>query len=211
MEKNNLKSQKNWFEDIRFVSIVKKNLPKLFKLAEKESMRGGKMGMEVGTLRERILVSCFIKSFGYENVTADFSVSENSKDVKVFDDVLSIKTFSNNGYGGLKVFWASDNKSVDKAINNYKPQHNLLITQIFWGKKAGGVYFIPLSVQNEYFQKYQVNNYLKKNKGNNRGISFNKEILISMMNNQKTTKIDIDWFTDDEHVNIYERWINKMT
>ena len=157
------------------------------------------------------MVSCFIKSFGYENVTADFSVSENSKDVKVFDDVLSIKTFSNNGYGGLKVFWASDNKSVDKAINNYKPQHNLLITQIFWGKKAGGVYFIPLSVQNEYFQKYQVNNYLKKNKGNNRGISFNKEILISMMNNQKTTKIDIDWFTDDEPVNIYERWINKMT
>ena len=199
-----------WFDDISFVSIIKNNLPKLFKEAELETMRGGKIGMEVGTLRERILISCLLKRFGGNNINTNFGVSESSKDVKIFEDVVSIKTFSNDSYGGLKVFWASDNQTIDKTISNYRPQNSLLITQIKWGKKEGGLYYIPLSIQNEYFEKYGVEKYLKRNSGNNRGISMDKEILISMLNNPETKKIEIEWISDQEPINVYDRWINKI-
>ena len=198
-----------WFDDDSFVSIIKNNLPKLFREAELETMRGGKIGMEVGGLRERILISCLIKRFG-KDINTNFGTTDNSKDVKVFEDVLSIKTFSNDAYGGLKVFWASDNQIVDRVIANYKPQNNLLIAQIKWGKEGGGLYYVPLSVQNEYFEKHGVSKYLKRNTGNNRGISIDKEILISMLNNPNTKRIDIEWNHNEDTIDVYERWINKI-
>jgi len=81
----------DWFNNRTFTLLVQNNLPTLFKKAEIESMKGGKIGMEVGILRERILISLLIKSFGVENVKFDFSSNDNSKDTQVFDDVLSIK------------------------------------------------------------------------------------------------------------------------
>ena len=48
------------FEDEEFVEKVKKILPQLFQIAEIECSRAGKIGMEVGNLRERILVSMMI-------------------------------------------------------------------------------------------------------------------------------------------------------
>jgi hypothetical protein len=45
------------FEDARLVEKIGKRLPYLFQLAELESSRAGKVGMEVGSLRERIIVA----------------------------------------------------------------------------------------------------------------------------------------------------------
>ncbi len=42
------------FEDLTIVNKIKTKLPYLFQLAELESSRAGKVGMEVGSLRERI-------------------------------------------------------------------------------------------------------------------------------------------------------------
>lgn len=44
------------FEDQSLVDKVKRRLPYLFQLAEVESSRAGKTGMEVGSLRERIIL-----------------------------------------------------------------------------------------------------------------------------------------------------------
>ena len=43
-------------------------LPYLFHLAELDSSRAGKIGMEVGSLRERIIVALLIYKFGEDNV-----------------------------------------------------------------------------------------------------------------------------------------------
>ncbi len=40
------------FEDPKLVNRIKTRLPYLFQLAELESSRAGKIGMEVGSLRE---------------------------------------------------------------------------------------------------------------------------------------------------------------
>ena len=43
------------FTDGSIVSKIQKRLPELFYLAELESSRAGKVGMEVGSAREKIL------------------------------------------------------------------------------------------------------------------------------------------------------------
>ncbi len=50
------------------VSLIQDKLPKLFRVAEIESSRAGKIGMEVDSLRERILVALLIFKFGEWNV-----------------------------------------------------------------------------------------------------------------------------------------------
>jgi len=51
------------FEDVKLVNRIETRLPYLFQLAELESSRAGKIGMEVGSLRERIVVALLIYKF----------------------------------------------------------------------------------------------------------------------------------------------------
>lgn len=48
------------FEDKKLVDKIGKRLPYLFQLAELESSRAGKVGMEVGSLREKIVIALLI-------------------------------------------------------------------------------------------------------------------------------------------------------
>ena len=56
------------FDDAKLVNRIKNKLPYLFQLAELESSRAGKIGMEVGSLRERIIIALLIYKFGEANV-----------------------------------------------------------------------------------------------------------------------------------------------
>ena len=48
------------FENEKIVLKMQQRLPYLFQLAELESSRAGKIGMEVGSLREKIIVALLI-------------------------------------------------------------------------------------------------------------------------------------------------------
>jgi len=52
------------FTDEKLVDRIKTRLPYLFQLAELESSRAGEIGMEVGSLRERIIIALIIYRFG---------------------------------------------------------------------------------------------------------------------------------------------------
>jgi hypothetical protein len=56
------------FEDGKLVEKIKRRLPYLFQLAELESSRAGKIGMEVGSVREKIIVALLIYKFGEPEV-----------------------------------------------------------------------------------------------------------------------------------------------
>ncbi len=56
------------FKDEKLVEKIKRHLSYLFQLAELESSRAGKTGMEVGSVRERIIVALLIYKFGEANV-----------------------------------------------------------------------------------------------------------------------------------------------
>jgi len=72
------------FEDAKLIEKIKRRLPYLFQLAELESSRAGKVGMEVGSLRERIIVALLIYKFGEENVETEISITEPEIDVKLY-------------------------------------------------------------------------------------------------------------------------------
>jgi hypothetical protein len=86
-----------------WVSKIKRKLPYLFRIAEIESSRGGHTGMEVGSLRERIIVALLIYKFGKENVITNIPITFPEADVilKGHDNPISIKTKSGKGLSGV--------------------------------------------------------------------------------------------------------------
>lgn len=52
------------FSDASLVEKIRRKLPMLFHMAELESSRAGKVGMEVGSLREKILIALLMYKFG---------------------------------------------------------------------------------------------------------------------------------------------------
>jgi len=99
------------FEDRKLVEKIEKRLPYLFQLAELESSRAGKIGMEVGSLRERIIVSLLIYKFGENNVETEIPITEPEVDVKLFGQPVSVKTLTGKGFSGVKLIWTVDAES----------------------------------------------------------------------------------------------------
>ena len=80
------------FEDKRLLNRIKNKLPYSFQLAELKSSRAGKIGMEVGSPREWIVIALLIYKFGEANVETEIPITEPEVDVKLFGEPISIKT-----------------------------------------------------------------------------------------------------------------------
>jgi len=85
---------RNVFSDKELVARIQDKLPKLFQLAELESSRAGKIGMEVGSVREKIIVALLIYKFGEDHVKTEIPITEAEIDVEVYGNPLSIKTIT---------------------------------------------------------------------------------------------------------------------
>lgn len=96
------------FEDEKLVGKIKKRLPHLFQLAQLESARAGKAGMQVGSLRETIVVALLIYKFGEENVETEVPITEPEVDVELFGQPISVKTITSKGFSGVKLIWTVD-------------------------------------------------------------------------------------------------------
>lgn len=72
------------FNDEKLIDKIKSRLPHLFQLAELESSRAGKIGMEVGSLREKIITALLIYRFGKENVETEIPITESEIDANLF-------------------------------------------------------------------------------------------------------------------------------
>ena len=82
------------FEDKLIVEKIKKRLPHLFQIGDLECSRAGKIGMEVGSVRERIIVALLIYKFGETNVETEIPITEPEVDAKLFGEPISVKTFT---------------------------------------------------------------------------------------------------------------------
>ena len=204
-------SAKDIFTSVEFQDLIKSKLPKLFEIAEVESTRGGKIGMEVGILRERVLTSFFISKVGEDNVDSDSSATENSKDVQVNGDDISIKTFTGSGYSGVKIFWTSDTESAKRVMDTYTPKFDLIVANINWGSNKGGLYYVDKQNQRQGMDSDGRNKFLKISSGsNNRGITYGTDVLKKLLNHENTLKIEIDWVKTNEKFNIFERWVKLI-
>ncbi|MCX8021676.1 MAG: ThaI family type II restriction endonuclease [Syntrophorhabdaceae bacterium] len=197
------------FEDEKLIEKIKKRLPYLFYLAELESSRAGTTGMEVGSLREKIIVALLIYKFGEENVETEIPITESEVDAKLFGEPLSIKTITGKGLGGVKLIWTVDSMKAKEFLENYSPHHDILLIQINWNDK-GGFYYIPLSVQRRLFDRLGRYNYIRLPKPgtNPRGVEISKEALSQLVRDSDSRGISINWHREKIEYNVYRRWVD---
>jgi len=140
------------FVDKKLVDKVKRRLPYLFQLAELESSRAGKTGMEVGSVRERIIIALLIYKFGEANVETEIPITEPEVDAKLFGEPVSFKTITGKSFGGVKLIWTVDAQKAREFRESYYPHCDILLVQVNWNN-LGGFYYIPLEVQKKFFDK----------------------------------------------------------
>jgi len=197
------------FEDEKLVEKIKRRLPYLFQLAELESSRAGKTGMEVGSVRERIIVALLIYKFGEANVGTEIPITEPEVDAKLFGKPISIKTITGKGFGGVKLIWTVDTLKAKEFRENYYPHCDILLVQINWNN-VGGLYYIPLDIQKRLFDRIGKHDYIKLPKPgtNPRGVEITKEALSSLVGDGESKNISINWQRTKIEFNSYKRWVD---
>lgn len=197
------------FDDTKLVEKIKRRLPYLFQLAELENSRAGKTGMEVGSIRERIIVALLIYKFGEANVKTEIPITEPEVDVKLFGEPLSIKTITGKSFGGVKLIWTVDALKAKEFHENYYPRCDILLVKINWGGE-GGFYYIPLEAQKSLFNRIGREKYIELPKPgtNPRGVEITKEALSSLVEDNMSRRILINWQRTKIEFNLYKRWID---
>jgi len=197
------------FSDELFIKKIQVLLPQLFEIAQIESSRAGKTGMEVGNLREKILVSMLIHKFGKDNVDTEKPTTEPEVDVKISGHPLSIKTITKKYLGGIKISWTVDEAKSKEFLNTYIPTCDMLIARIEWNN-MGGIYYIPQKVQKEYIEANGIETYLKLPKPgtNPRGIEITRTSLESLSTNENSKSLEIEWTKRDLNYDPYKRWVD---
>jgi len=197
------------FEDRELVEKIKKRLPYLFQLAELESSRAGKIGMEVGSLRERIIVALLIYKFGGDSVETEIAITEPEVDVELFGQPVSVKTLTGKGFSGVKLIWTVDAQKAKEFRETYYPHCDILLVQINWNNK-GGLYYIPLRTQKRLFDKIGKKKYIRLPKPgtNPRGVEITKEALEVLVKDKDSKVIEIYWQRAKIDYNPYKRWVD---
>lgn len=195
------------FEDKSLVGKIAEKLPSLFAIADIESSRAGKIGMEVGSIRERILVALIIHKFGEENVETEIPITESEIDAYLFGQPISIKTLT--GLGGVKCVWTVDAQKSKEFVMNYNPKTDILLAQIIWNGN-GGLYYIPLEAQKRIFDSMGRDGYFKLPKANTnpRGVEICKDAISRLLLDKETKTIKIFWKRSKIEYNPYQRWID---
>lgn len=198
------------FDDPALVEKIKRRLPHLFHYAERDSSRAGKVGMEVGSLRERILVSLLILKFGRSKIETDLPITEHELDALVGGEALSIKTLttSNPRIGAVKAIWTVDAEQAHRFVQEFTPRCDYLVVHIVWDD-VGGLYYVPVESQMEVFSGMGRERYFKlPKKGTNpRGVEITPVAMASLLEHQGTRSIPILWRRPPGEYDQYERWI----
>jgi hypothetical protein len=196
------------FTDPLYIDKIKSKLPRLFRMAEIETTRGGKIGMEVGNVREKIIIALLVKKYGKDNVDDDIPTTVHSVDVKVSDYPFSIKTSKTKLPKGFKLSWTVDTGRAIAFLNNFQPDCDIIYVHYEWGF-VGGLYYIPLSAQLSVFKKLGRANYIKMPTPNTnpRGIEIQTAAVRELTKHKETLSIDIRWDKPETDYNPVEKWI----
>ena len=197
------------FEDTKLVNRIKNKLPYLFQLAELESSRAGKIGMEVGYLRERIIIALLIYKYGEANVETEIPITEPEVDVKLFGKPVSIKIITGKGFSGVKLVWTVDAQKAREFRETYYPRCDIILIQINWGS-LGGFYYIPLEAQKKLFDRAGRNGYIKLPKPgtNPKVVEITKKALSSLVKDNLSKVIEMNWQKTKIDNDPYKRWVD---
>ncbi len=194
------------FNDKALEAKINRVLPYLFQLAEMDCSRAGRIGMEIGCARERILTALLVHVFGENNIDANIPTTETEVDLKLFGYPISIKTIT--GSGGVKMVWTVDAASAERFLQSYEPTCDLLLAQIAWSSH-GRLVYVPLDVQRKVLAATGRQNYIKKPKEgtNPRGVEYSKEALARLIHHPQSKSMLIYWKRSTIDYKPFERWL----
>jgi len=186
---------------------IQEKLPKLFRIAEIECSRAGKIGMEVGSTREKVLVALLICVYGEKSVDTNIPITKSEVDVIVRGEPISIKTVTKNNY--IKACWTVDQDSAIYFAKEYKPSSSILLVKTFWGETKPSFFYIPIKAQQEILNKMGTEKYLALPKPgtNPRGVEFSADAINFLENHTNTSRMVVNWKRQDVEFDVYTRWI----
>jgi len=200
------------FDDELIIKRVKNKLPHLFQLAELESSRNGKIGMEIGSVRERILIALLMYKFGIDIVDPDIPITAPEVDVYVDNTPLSIKTMTttNGKYTSIKLIWTVDHNKALEFKNTYMPSCDMLLAKIRWNG-MGKLLLFSKESQQKVLSSIGRDRYLKmpKENTNARGVEISAEALDLLENCEDTRIIDISFIRHKiDYREVYTKWLD---
>ncbi len=201
------------FDDGLIVRRVKNKLPHLFQLAELESSRNGKLGMEIGSVRERIIIALLMYKFGIDIVDPDIPITASEVDVYVHGEPLSVKTTtaSKSGrWGSVKLIWTVDHQKAVVFRDSYTPCCDMLIAKIRWDDMGKLLLFSKAS-QIEVLKDIGRDRYMKlpKENTNSRGVEITTEALSMLESREDTRCIDIPFVRGKiDYREVYTKWLD---
>lgn len=200
------------FEDQELKVRIQKKLPYLFGIAELESSRARKIGMQVGSLRENIIIALLIYKFGEENVETEIPITEREVDLKLFGQPVSVKTITGKGFGGVKLIWTVDAQKAREFSENYYPRCDSLLVQINWDSK-GALYYLPVEVQTRVFWRMGREGYIKLPKPgtNPRGVEITEDALEAIATDKDSKAIEMNWQRTKVDYDPYQRWVDRWS
>ena len=200
------------FDDELIVRRVKNKLPRLFQLAELESSRNGKVGMEIGSVRERILIALLMYKFGIDIVNPEIPITAPEVDVIVDNTPLSIKTVTtkNDKWNSVKLIWTVDAQKALEFKNNYIPSCDMLIAKIHWDGQGKLLLFSKES-QCDVLKNIGRDRYIKLPalNTNSRGVEISSDALSILEKHPDTRCIDINFIRKPmDYREVYTKWLD---
>ncbi len=200
------------FDDKLIIRRVKNKLPHLFQLAELESSRNGKVGMEIGSVRERILIALLMYKFGIDIVDPDIPITAPEVDVYVEKTPLSIKTITTKSdkYTSVKLIWTVDHIKAIEFKNKYVPSCDMLLAKIKWNG-MGKLLLFSKESQQKILNDIGIDKYIKmpKEGTNARGVEISAEALTFLEKCKDTRCIDINFIREKiDYREVYTKWLD---
>jgi hypothetical protein len=194
------------FSNKTYIAKIGKALPIFFHMANLESVRGRAIGMEVGTLREKILIAMLLAAFGRDSIDKDVSTTEYDTDFYLNKKKVSIKT--STGFYKFKLKWTANKLASKPFVDTYTPSSDLIYAFIKWNHQ-GGLYFVPARAQLDVFKILGRGKYLRipSDGTNNRGIEISVEACMQLVSHPATLVIPIQWDIPKTSYDPISRWV----
>jgi len=193
---------KRLFADSDRMRRLTYGLPQAFEMAALEVPKGNPA---VGILREHVLTGFFINEFGKDRVETLDDGIKRGFDLSVCGHDLSIKTVKGNSE--VKVLWTVDPLKIGIEISKgYKPDCDIFLVNIYWGKERDSIFYIPVAVQMEVRDLLR-DEYLKAKVGtNHRGIAISRQAMKLMKGDSRVQKQSVRWHQSGIDYKPHDRW-----
>ena len=193
------------------------------------------IGQEVGITRERILQAFLINQLGESSVALPHA-GASMVDITVGDHPLEIKSVTDTDpkppenppkkpkpesamrptRGEVTAKWTADTVSVQKVLDDFEFESDMLLVRLWWGHERDSLFYIPVEVLREQGAEFdrlvdankihtpnkrKRNNYLSSQTDtNNRGVKLKSTFMRMAENDSGTSKVAIDWKRSDAHI-----------